>query len=104
MLAVRVLGPMPMSDPKSTDGVWRRDEIESPCIKTCVIHPETRLCVGCARSIDEISAWSRMSPEERRRIMEELPARSASPGRRSGGRAGRAARRSGGGGDSGGAS
>ena len=70
--------------------VWRRDEIESPCINICVVHPETRLCTGCARSIDEIGAWSRLSPEARRAIMDELPTRKTSPGRR-GGRAKRLA-------------
>ena len=29
------------------DDIWARDEIESPCIKICVIHPQERLCVGC---------------------------------------------------------
>ena len=46
--------------------IWTRDEIESPCVQICVIHPDTRLCAGCARSIDEIGAWSRMSADERR--------------------------------------
>ncbi len=51
--------------------------IESPCNKTCRIDPDTRLCIGCLRSIDEIAAWSRMTPEERRRVMAALPARGA---------------------------
>jgi predicted Fe-S protein YdhL (DUF1289 family) len=33
------------------------------------------LCKGCARTIEEISAWRRFSPDERRRIMAELPRR-----------------------------
>ena len=69
--------------------VWRRNEIESPCVQTCVIHPETRLCTGCARSIDEIGAWSRMSAEARRAIMAELPTRQAAPKTRRGGRSAR---------------
>ena len=36
------------------DDVWKRDEIASPCVKLCVVHPEERLCVGCLRSIEEI--------------------------------------------------
>lgn len=72
------------------DEVWKRDEIESPCIKVCLIHPESRLCVGCSRSIEEITGWSRMSPGDRRAIMSALPSRTVSPGRR-GGRGGRAA-------------
>ncbi|MCR8547699.1 DUF1289 domain-containing protein [Salipiger sp. P9] len=72
-----------------SDEVWKRDEIESPCIKICVIHPDSRLCTGCLRSIDEIAAWSRLSPEARRALMAELPARKAQLTRRRGGRAGR---------------
>lgn len=66
--------------------VWTRNEIESPCVQICVIHPETRLCAGCARSIDEIGAWSRMSGDERAAIMAELPTRNAAPKGRRGGR------------------
>lgn len=73
----------------SDDAVWRRDEIESPCVNICVIHPETRLCTGCARSIDEIGAWSQMSVEARRLVMAELPNREAAPKGRRGGRAAR---------------
>ena len=74
-----------------TPPIWQRAEIESPCVKICVIHPETRLCTGCARSIDEIGGWSRMRPEARRAIMDELPAREAAPTVRRGGRAARLA-------------
>ncbi|MBP7241632.1 DUF1289 domain-containing protein [Amaricoccus sp.] len=76
-----------------SDEVWKRAEIESPCVKVCVIHPETRLCIGCHRSIDEIGRWSAMTPAERRAVMAELPARAAllAP-RRRGGRRGRLAR------------
>jgi predicted Fe-S protein YdhL (DUF1289 family) len=58
-----------------SDDVWRREEIESPCVKTCVIHPGAGLCVGCLRTGDEIAGWSRMSPETRRAVMAELPSR-----------------------------
>ncbi|THH38234.1 DUF1289 domain-containing protein [Aliishimia ponticola] len=78
-----------MVDKKSKDAVWTRNEIESPCVQVCVIHPETRLCVGCARSIDEIGGWSRMTPEARRDVMEDLPNRVAAPKTRRGGRAAR---------------
>ncbi len=51
--------------------------VESPCTKVCVIDPASRLCTGCLRSIDEITAWGRLTPEERRKIMQALPARRA---------------------------
>lgn len=72
-----------------SDKVWKRDEVESPCVNICVIHPETRLCTGCLRSIDEIGAWSRMSPEARRMIMDALPERAGAFSKRRGGRAAR---------------
>ncbi|NYS23927.1 DUF1289 domain-containing protein [Rhodobacteraceae bacterium 2376] len=72
-----------------SDDVWKRAEIDSPCIKVCVIHPESRLCTGCLRSIDEITAWSRLTPEERRSIMATLPARAGQLRQRRGGRAAR---------------
>lgn len=74
---------------ETTDQIWARAEIESPCVKVCVIHPETRLCVGCARSIDEIGSWSQLTPESRAAIMDELPSRSAAPKKRRGGRTNR---------------
>jgi predicted Fe-S protein YdhL (DUF1289 family) len=55
--------------------IWRRDEIESPCVKVCVIHPGSGLCVGCLRSRDEIGAWSAMTPAARRAVMDALPTR-----------------------------
>jgi len=75
-----------------SDEVWKRDEIASPCIKVCVIHPEERLCTGCLRSIDEITAWSRMSAEARAAVMAELPARAPRLARRRGGCAARLTR------------
>ncbi|WP_208408092.1 DUF1289 domain-containing protein [Variibacter gotjawalensis] len=33
------------------------------------------MCLGCGRTIGEIGNWSRLTDEERRRIMDELPDR-----------------------------
>jgi uncharacterized protein len=71
--------------------LWKRDEVESPCVKVCVVHPTERICVGCLRSLDEIAAWSRMSSEERRDVMAELPERASKLVQRRGGRAARLA-------------
>lgn len=70
-----------------SDEIWKRDEVQSPCIKVCVIHPEERLCTGCLRTIDEITAWSRMTPDARAAIMAELPDRAPRLKKRRGGRA-----------------
>jgi uncharacterized protein len=71
--------------------LWSRDEVQSPCVKLCVVHPEARICIGCLRSIDEISAWSRMTHEARATLMAELPSRAATLTKRRGGRAARTA-------------
>ena len=80
---------MTKSDP--SDEIWARAEIESPCIKICVIHPAERICTGCLRSIDEITVWSRLTAEERRVVMADLPSRAAKFTKRRGGRAARLA-------------
>ena len=74
-----------------TDDIWARDEVESPCIKICVIHPASRLCTGCLRTIDEIGAWSQMTPDARRAVLNDLENRTGKITRRRGGRATRIA-------------
>lgn len=72
-----------------SDDVWKREEIESPCIKVCVIHPQERICTGCYRSIEEIGAWSQLSAKARRAVMEDLPSRAPLLKKRRGGRSAR---------------
>jgi predicted Fe-S protein YdhL (DUF1289 family) len=68
------------------DEVWKREEVESPCVKICVIHPDARICIGCRRTAEEISKWSRMTAEERQTIMSGLPERGSLLAKRRGGR------------------
>ena len=46
--------------------------IASPCTKVCTIDPRSGLCLGCARTLDEIARWTSFSESERNRIMTEL--------------------------------
>ena len=78
-----------VKDELAKDEVWMRDEIDSPCVKLCVIHPEERLCVGCYRTIEEISQWSRLAPAARAVIMADLADRAPRLIKRRGGRMGR---------------
>ena len=71
---------------QNIDNLWKRDEIDSPCVKLCSIHPDERICVGCFRSLEEIGAWSSLSSEVRLDIMAKLPGRASRIKKRRGGR------------------
>lgn len=47
----------------------------SPCTLVCTLDVATGWCLGCGRDIEEIAAWSSMSPAERRAVLDRLPER-----------------------------
>jgi predicted Fe-S protein YdhL (DUF1289 family) len=51
------------------------DDDASPCVRTCVIDQQSKFCIGCGRTLHEISYWTRYTPDERRHILQQLPAR-----------------------------
>jgi len=50
-------------------------DVPSPCNNVCRMSPDTGLCEGCFRTLDEIAAWSAMSDSEKRAVLAQLPAR-----------------------------
>jgi len=56
--------------------------IESPCNRVCTLDPTSGLCLGCGRSIDEITRWTQMTDAERARVVAELTRRSVTRRRR----------------------
>ena len=40
--------------------------IVSPCINICEIDPKTNICMGCGRTMKEISNWINLSVEEKK--------------------------------------
>ncbi|WP_127105168.1 DUF1289 domain-containing protein [Pararhodobacter zhoushanensis] len=70
----------------STDTIWMRTELDSPCVKLCVIHPRVGICAGCYRTLDEIAEWSTMSAEARQSVTAALPDRATLLKKRRGGR------------------
>ena len=44
------------------------DEVASPCVNVCVLGLD-KICFGCHRSLEEITAWGFASNEERRKIV-----------------------------------
>lgn len=51
--------------------------VPSPCINICKMVPETGLCQGCMRTIDEIRAWRNASEDDKRAIWAEIRRREA---------------------------
>ena len=49
--------------------------MNTPCIKVCQMDPQRGLCLGCARTLDEIARWATMTDEERNAVLAELPSR-----------------------------
>jgi len=47
--------------------------MESPCIKICTYDPDSGLCRGCGRTLEEIGAWFSMTDAERCAVMGQLP-------------------------------
>jgi predicted Fe-S protein YdhL (DUF1289 family) len=46
--------------------------ISTPCIGICQIDHAQKICVGCARTIDEIVNWGRLDESTRLTIMKSL--------------------------------
>lgn len=54
------------------------DHPASPCTGTCTLDPLTRLCRGCARTIEEIMVWPTATAAEKQAILATVGARSQS--------------------------
>ena len=44
----------------------------SPCISVCQMDPQTGWCIGCLRSIEEISAWSGNTDHDKREAWKRI--------------------------------
>jgi uncharacterized protein len=66
--------------------------VSTPCINVCVIDPLSALCIGCGRTVSEISEWATMSEPERIAVMGRLGQR-LTEGRSRAARGGRVASR-----------
>ncbi|WP_455156043.1 DUF1289 domain-containing protein [Sphingomonas zeae] len=51
--------------------------VASPCVNVCTMDKAAGWCLGCARTIREISNWSAKPADERRAILAALPGRQA---------------------------
>jgi predicted Fe-S protein YdhL (DUF1289 family) len=51
--------------------------VPSPCINVCRMVPETGLCQGCMRTIEEIVAWGKADDGYKRAVWAEIRRREA---------------------------
>lgn len=47
----------------------------SPCISVCKIAPDSGLCYGCLRTLEEIGAWSTSEDADKRAIWAKIAQR-----------------------------
>lgn len=50
------------------------EQIESPCIRNCCLD-ENDICLGCFRSISEITSWGMVNDQKRKKILRETELR-----------------------------
>ena len=49
-----------------------RKKLISPCAGVCILNTETKFCLGCYRTINEITRWQDMSADDQHIVMTEL--------------------------------
>lgn len=49
--------------------------VPSPCINVCRMDAKSGLCEGCARTLEEIAAWSAMDDADKQAVWDQLPQR-----------------------------
>ncbi len=54
----------------------------TPCIAVCIIDPDSNLCMGCGRTVAEITGWRHLEACARHAIMAALPERMIDAGLR----------------------
>ena len=46
--------------------------VASPCTHACRLDDDGRVCLGCGRTMSEITAWRTLSDDERSAIVDRL--------------------------------
>jgi len=51
--------------------------VPSPCVRICVYDPARGLCRGCHRTLEEITDWPILEPDEQRAVLRRAAGRAA---------------------------
>jgi predicted Fe-S protein YdhL (DUF1289 family) len=46
--------------------------VKSPCTNICTMSSDGKLCMGCGRTIEEITNWYYFSNEEKKKIIKKI--------------------------------
>lgn len=49
--------------------------VPSPCVSICVVNPNTGLCEGCLRTLNEVAAWGQLPSAQQREVWQLIQAR-----------------------------
>ncbi len=53
--------------------------LPSPCVSVCAMDPQSGLCRGCFRTLEEIADWAMQSPDGQRAIWHRVAQRMTTP-------------------------
>ena len=52
--------------------------VKSPCIDVCKIDYESGYCIGCNRTIEEITNWSILNDQQKKKILTKVKSKNTS--------------------------
>lgn len=59
-----------MSDTSNPAPNTNSDDLPtSPCVGVCTVDKETKMCIGCLRTLKEIGAWRTMTLDQKRDVV-----------------------------------
>jgi predicted Fe-S protein YdhL (DUF1289 family) len=50
---------------------------DSPCVHVCLMDYDRELCIGCHRTLEEITHWINFSPEQKQTVLAQIEIRRA---------------------------
>ncbi len=54
-----------------------QQDVGSPCVRDCVVDQGHGFCLGCWRTLREISDWHRYDPAQKQAVLVEIETRRA---------------------------
>ena len=52
--------------------------VKSPCVAVCKIDYESGYCIGCKRTIEEITNWSILNDQQKKKILTKVKSKNIS--------------------------